>query len=352
VKKVVYLLVIALFVVSCAKELQSIAPTLSVTSTDSPLLTKTLTTTPLVISTVTETPSKHSPTTKTDTLTPDAVLLTQEAVISSCASTEREWYTKHLSTTFFKNRQWEAIVCSDSGIYTKVWNSSIELTWTVPAYPDEPIAPELSWYWKPYLWSDNRRYLYLEAACLCFIDSPWLIYSSGFGLSRLNLETGQVDIWLKPNDSGYSFDFSEGGELLALSPPDLPGTIIIRDLTSGKDRTLIFKKQYSILEYRWTPDKSRLVIFTQEYGSSQSENGFSVFVYSFDSEVLEKLVEKDNLDSSFPTEEFIEPRIYISDLTDDILFLSDIFNENNFQLNVRSGELVRVTELMTPTIIP
>ena len=182
VKKAVYLLVLALFMVSCAKEPKSIAPTLSVTSTDSPLPTKTLTYTPLVISAVTETSSKHSPTTtKTATITPDPVFLTQEAIVSSCASTEREWYTKHLSTTYYVNGQWGVTVCSDNGIYTRVTNESLNIIWEIPAAYNGSNTSELSWYWEPFLWSPDGRYSYMKPVCLCFIDSPWLIYVSVLG---------------------------------------------------------------------------------------------------------------------------------------------------------------------------
>jgi hypothetical protein len=354
-EKAVYLLVLALFVVSCAKELQSIAPTtLSVTSTDSRLPTKTLTNTPFVISAVTKIPSKRSPTaTKTATITPDPVLLTQEAAVSSCASKERTWYTKHISTTYYVNGQWAVTVCSDNGIYTRVTNESLNIIWEIPAVYSGSNTSELSWYWEPFLWSPDGRYLYMKPVCLCFIDSPWLIYASGFGLSRLDLISGQLSVWLTPSDnSWYTFAFSSNVKLFAFTPPDFYQIIKIRDLLTGEERNISFKEKYNILEYRWTPDNSKLVIFTEEYVSDPSENGFSVFVYSFKNDAIIKLVDKNNLNFTFPTEDYIEPRMAISDLTDDILFLSDIFNENNFQFNIRSGKLFRVTELMTPTVIP
>lgn len=350
-EKAVYLLVLALLVVSCAKEPQSTASTLSVTLTDSPLPTKTLTNTPLVISTATKIPTKRSPTaTKIATITPDPVLLTQEAIVSSCASTEREWYTGHLSTIYYINGQWGVTVCSDNGIYTRVTNESLNIIWEIPAVYGGSNTSELSWYWEPFLWSPDGRYLYMEPVCLCFIDSPWLIYASGFGLSQLDLISGQLSVWLAPSDNPwYAFAFSSNVKLFAFTPPDFYQIIKIRDLLTGEERSISFKEKYNILEYRWTPDNSRLVIFTEEYVSDPSENGFSVFVYSFKNDALIKLVDKNNMNFTFPTEDYIEPRMAISDLTNDVLELSTFYGENVFQINIRSGEFITMPAIVTPT---
>jgi len=341
--KAVWWIVITLLIVSCSKESQNIMPQTSVASIDSPAPTNTVFSKPLITPTISSTP--HPVPTKTLTSPPDLAYLTQEAVVSSCAATERTWYTKHLSSDYFTNRQWGAVICSDDGIYTRVTNTSLNLTWNVPSYDDGDVnTPEPSWYWVPYLWSDNDKYLYLRSVCLCFIDSPWLLYSSGFGLSRLDLETGEFGIWLKPSDFGYSFDFSNDGILFAFSLSNFPDVIKIRDLKSGNEQNLSFKKKYIILEFRWTSDNSRLVIFTEEHEDNPSESGFSVFVYSIEKGALRKLLDKNTLNSSFPTENSMGPRIYISDLTDDILTLSHVFDENTFKLNIQTGELVRINK--------
>ncbi len=185
-------------------------------------------------------------------------------------------------------------------------------------------------------------YLYLEPACLCSIDSPWLIYSSGYGLSRLNLNTGLLDVWLKPNDVGYSFEFSQDGSLFAFLHPDLLDIIKIRNLITGDEQSLAFKEKYTILEFRWSLDNSRLIIFTEEHEANSSESGFSIFVYTVRSEILRKLIDKDTLGDTFPTEDYSGPRIFISSLSENILTLSDVFGEVEFQLNIETNELIKV----------
>lgn len=342
--KVAFGILIVLLVTSCSSELQNIA-TPSTTIFSHPTLPRVPSSEPASTSTIVVSfPSA----TKALTLTPNPILLTQKAVVSSCAASERSWYTKHLSGTYFTNEQWEAVVCSDDGIYTKIWNTPLGLTWKVPLLTNDRVYEndvhiEEQWYWVPYLWSENGIYLYMKPVCLCFIDSPWLIYSSGFGLSRLDLSAGQFDIWFKPSGiTSYSFAFTEDGNIFAFSPEQLPEMIKIRDLESGNEQLLGFKDKYSILEYRFTPDNSRLVIFTEEYESDSSKSGFSVFVYYLKTEILKKLLDKNNLNFSLPTETHIEPRIFISEVTNDLLTLNDVWDENDFQLNLWTGELVQV----------
>ncbi len=262
--KVVCWVVITLLIVSCSKEPQNIIPQASVTSINSPVPTNTVFSKPLITPTISSTPRPVS--TKTPTLTPNPILLTQEAEILSCAGSEKNWFDKLIWDTYFTNGQWNAYVCKDDGVYTKISNPTDGIVWNIPALDDDQTNLGPEWYWLPYLWSDDGSYLYLTPHCLCIIDSPWLIYLSGYGLSRLNLETGQFDSWLKPSDSGYSFSFTDDGSFLAVSPGEFPAQIKVRNLISGEERNLSFGKTYFVLELDWTPDNSRLVILAQELG--------------------------------------------------------------------------------------
>jgi hypothetical protein len=347
-KKIIQWVFVMVFLVSCSANRQKDTPSPNPIDTNIPTPTNNISSKTIIPPTISNTPSLVP--TRTMMPTSNPTLLTQEAVISSCAAKERVWYTKHLSTKYTVNGQWGVVICSDNGIYTKVVNETLNILWEIPAVYDNSIPPVPTWYWKPYLWSPDGRYLYMEPICLCSIDSPWLIYASGYGLSRLNLNSGRLDVWLTPSDNPwYTFAFSDDVKLFAYTPPDFYGTIKVRNLATGEERNINFKEKYNILEYRWTPDNSRLVVFTEEYVNDPSENGFSVFVYSLKSETLIKLMDKNNLNFTFPTEEHMEPRIAISDLTNHVLKLSDVYGENEFQINIRSGELSSGLEVATPT---
>jgi hypothetical protein len=333
----------AALLISCTEELPvTITPTTMATANSSTVAASTVD-----IATFPHTASATSTEIPTETLSP--ILLTQEAMVSSCAAKEKAWYTKHLSTTYFTHENWGAVGCSDHGIYTRVSNESLDITWTLPPFDDDVTTPDPIAYWIPYLWSADGQYLYLEPIFLGYIDSPWLIYTSGFGLSRLNLGTGEFSIWIQPSIFGHSFEFTQDETLFAFSPPDFNNTIRIRDLISGKEQNISLKEKYSILHFRWTPDGSRLVILTEEFAGDASRSGFSVLVYNVTNEVLRKLLDNNNLNPSGLNENFNGPRISISDLSNEALFLSDIFQENAFELNIKTGELTQVNSSLTPT---
>src|SRR5688572_17561856 len=213
----------AALLISCCTELPAtIFPTIMVTANASTGAVSTLS-----IATIPHTTSATSTEKPTETLVP--ILLTQEAMVSSCAAKEKAWYTKHLSTTYFTHGNWGAVVCSDHGIYTKVSNEFLDITWTLAPFDDDVTTPDPIAYWKPYLWSADGKYLYLEPVFLGYIDSPWLIYASGFGLSRLSLRTGEFGVWIQPSIFGHAFEFSQDETLFAFSPPDFNNTIRIRD---------------------------------------------------------------------------------------------------------------------------
>ncbi len=328
-KKLLSLILVVLLISGCATEAQNIKPTVSTYLTITPSPSKTKTPFPTFIDT------------QIATLTSNPVFLTQEAVVATCVAPERKWFTKYLSTTYYTHGNWEAIVCSDNGAYTRVWNSFLDISWALSSYSNVSEVNEIEWYWEPYLWSLDGRYLYLTAECLCSIDSPWLLYASGFGLSRLDLGTGQLSVWLIPSASPwYTFAFTEDSNYFAFSPNELPNTIKIRELESGGEQNLSFKQKYSILQYRFTPDTSRLIVFSKEREGVQGKNGFSVFVYHTHTGMLRKVMDAEKLSSILPIEEYIEPRIFISELSDDVLYLSDIYGDYSFELNIRTGELI------------
>lgn len=334
-KKFLWIL-LALFILSCTNQNLQID---NIKTSTPHSLTSTSTSTPFV-----------TPTLLIDT--PDPIFATQQSTIESCTRPERDWFTEFIYNDYYTNGQWNAFICSDTGIYTKVSNETDNLVWIIPSFDQDLSIPGPEWYWLPYIWSNDGKYLYFKSKCFCYIDGPGYIYTNGFGLSRLSLETGQFDIWLEPSALGYSFEITQGGEFLAVDSNNLSNTIEIKDLITNTKRNLIFKEKYWILKYRFTPDNSHLVILTAEYNNDASKNGFSVFSYNIKSDYLRKLVDKNNLNNSFPTEEFYFLRIFISDLSNDILYLSDTFQENDFQIILETGEIIDMNLLITLTSTP
>lgn len=344
----VAIFLLACIVVSCSNMMQNeVTPSLSlvVTGTSLPTNTPLEETTPLPLSTPRPTRTVQP------TKTVDPFLATREAALGSCRGNPSHNIDKFISIAYASNGEWNYTICQDNGVYTKVFNDGLGIAWNIPAFDDDLNNEGPEWYWESYLWSDDGRYLYLKPKFLGFIDDPWSMYLSGYGLSRLDLNFGQLDVWLEP-DASYKFAFSSDTDLFAFTPLDLYQTIKIRNLITGEERNLNLKEKYNILKYQWTPDNSRLVIFTEKQVDDPLESAFSVFVYSLKNDILIKITEKRKVDISVSTDPHDEPRISISNLTNDVLELSNIYSEEKFQINLRSGEFISISEDATPTPTP
>lgn len=291
------------------------------------------------------------PSTQEPTQTPDPMLAIREAALESCHGNSQDNIDKYIDRGYSATRSWSATVCQDDGIYTRVTRLGKEKVYKVPALDTDANTTGPDWFWEPYLWSVDGDYLYLTPRYLGSIDSPWLIYSAGFGLVQLDLSTGARNILLEPYDGGYTFALSEDGRLFAYLT-DIPRTINILDVKTGEKRQLSFKERYRILEMRWTPDGARLMILTEELADGPAQGGFSIFEYSLERDELTKLVDKNNLSSIYSSDEFDEPRIHISNLSNEVLSLSDTLQEGYFEVNLETGEVTQTDALGTPVAAP
>ena len=101
------------------------------------------------------------------------------------------------------------------------------------------------------------------------------------------------------------------------------------------------------MEIRWTPDRANLIILTEETADDPSQSGFSIFVYNFERDDLAKLVDKNSLNSLYSSDEFEEPRVHISNLSNEILSLSDTLQDGYFEVNLQTGEVIQTDDLGT-----
>ena len=181
--------------------------------------------------------------------------------------------------------------------------------------------------------------MYLIAAYPGTIESSGMAHLSGYGLNQLELSSGARNVLLKPRAEGYTFALSEDGRLYAYLT-EIPRTISILDVKTKEKLKLSLDKEYNIVDMRWTPDGARLLILTEELAEGAIPGGFSIFEYSLEGRDLVKLVDKNNLNSLYTADRFDEPRLFISGLTNEFLFLSDRLGEAFFEVDLLSGEVV------------
>jgi hypothetical protein len=307
------------------------------------------------VSTATERPSPTltlSPTfTPEPTHTPDPVVVTRQAALDSCKGNSQDNIDQSIDRGYSATRFWSATVCQDDGIYTKVSRLGKEKVYKIPALDTDAGTAGPDWVWEPYIWSVEGDYLYLTPTYLGSIDGAGTGHRSGYGLTQLDLESGARQVLLQPLQEGYTFALSEDGRLFAYLT-DIPRTINILDVKTKEKQRLSLDRDYKILDMRWTPDGARLLILTEELGRDPSQSGFTVFEYSLEGKKLKKLVDKNNLGSLYTIDLFDEPRVFISGLTNEALFLSDILGEGYFQVNLSTGEVIQTEGLGTPIPAP
>jgi hypothetical protein len=338
-KKTLILLIASIMLVSCtAQATEPVVPISNTplsTATERPLPTLTL-----------------APTsTQEPTQTPDPALATREAALASCRGNGQDNIDKYITQAYSATRFWSAKVCQDDGVYTKVEQLGKDKVYKIPALDTNPKMAGSEVFWEPYLWSVDGNYLYLTARNAGIIESPWLFYSSGFGLTQLELDTGARNVLLQPRRDGYTFALSEDGRLFAYLT-DIPRTIDILDVKTKEKHQLSFKERYKILEMRWTPDGAKLIILTEESAEEPSQGGFSIFEYSMEGNDLVKLVEKNNLNSIYSPDPSTEPRIFISNLTNEVLSLADTQQQFFFDVDLGTGEVIPTNVLSTATATP
>jgi hypothetical protein len=274
---------------------------------------------------------------------------TQQAALESCRGNNQENIDQYIRQGYSATRFWKATVCQDDGIYTKVERLAKEKVYKIPAVDSDPETSGPDWFWEPYVWSVDGEYLYLTAAHPGSIDSSGMANLSGYGLTQLDLASGARNVLLPPRAEGYTFALSEDGRLFAYLT-EIPRTISILDVKTKEKQKLSLDKEYNILDMRWTPDGARLLILTEELAEGAVPGGFSIFEYSLEGKDLVKLVDKNNLNSLYTADRFDEPRLFISGLTNEFLFLSDRLGEAFFEVDLLSGEVVPTNDPGTPVV--
>lgn len=114
----------------------------------------------------------------------------------------------------------------------------------------------------PHFWSPDGKYLYLSIGL--YVSGP-IYYVDGWGLLRLDLESGHIVEILEPTtDHYYNFTFSPDGQYLAYIVRKYDPTILnIVDLQTGEHINFgILNKYNQAGNILWSPDQ-RMIVFEQ-----------------------------------------------------------------------------------------
>lgn len=234
------------------------------------------------------------------------------------------------------NGDWIAAICDPQNTgetITKIIKSDSSKEWTVSFAEtygkdlDERYyhGGRLLAYLAPYKWSDDGQYLYLGAHLELFGDGPNLS-STADGLLRINLSNGNVEDLITYSVGGFEFQVSPNEKYLAYTW----NNIHLVDLKSKKETQIsIPDKHFDLGFLAWSPDSKKLVFTTvKEEQWYEQDEGFTLYLYDFESRSLKKLIEDDM--------NFLSEHKWISNT----VFESENFFENNhFQYDIETDTL-------------
>lgn len=291
--KKVFVVLLIIFLVACNGQVPTAAPLFA---------------TP-VANTAKETVLSQTPTMQpTNTSVP---IFSQAAEIPSATQTALPFLDQYLQVcegaihpsfqdnALSKNGEWLAIVCDlkfNNRTSTKVFRLNGTQSWEVPFYETAGMYLKSESFpegfeggvMEPFHWTKDGNYLYLAPQIL-YLDGPWLEFVNGFGLYRLNLNTGRVSLTLRSN----VYAFSPNDRYLASISSN--GNLEILDLFTGKITAKSIKPFSLGLGYlMWVPDSEKLT-FIEALDLLWDQNGqFTLYLYDFANNNLGVLLTKDS----------------------------------------------------------
>jgi len=200
----------------------------------------------------------------------------------------------------------------------------------------------------PKFWSLDGKYLYLNAGRL--LDSPDKILGTSRGLSRLELNTGQLLVVLPAitddESTMYEFSFSPDGEYLmyTLASYSTPIVISVININSGNLINFPLPEQYLGAGWiSWSPFESKFIFNAVTNKQRGNLKKAALFIVNVDEEnIHEILVDQEHLS------------LVLEWLGKDIVYLRwydvvDFNQENQYRfLNIINGNL-SIADPPTPT---
>jgi len=175
---------------------------------------------------------------------------------------------------------WRIAYCqhpNTGGSYTKVINQVEGVTWEVP-YLDSngKNRPEGEDGGQMLIgaWSSNQKYAYFVRSFCCGGDGPGRELYNGYGLYRLNLNTGEILEIIGTT----SFSFSADGNYLARFNRDTR-KIFVENLDTEKYSSYDIYEGFDLAGmFSWSPDGSKLIFFAADQNWVELETGFAIYL--------------------------------------------------------------------------
>ena len=157
-------------------------------------------------------------------------------------------------------------------------------------------------------------------------------FVDGYGLYRLDVETGKVSTWLGYTGNAYSFAFSPDDNYLAYNSDVDSNYLHILNLEEGTSEKLMIP---DVLKWAakllWSPDSSKMAFVTMHdqwcCNDNKNMNVSSLFLYNAKTNTITQLLPGSSR-LLYPVEWISETRIMLHDYWNVIDFIFDVSAKN------------------------
>jgi hypothetical protein len=249
--------------------------------------------------------------------------------------------------------QWVVIQCLPNrgilGGYTLLANHDGSITWRI-SYETLQLPYE-----REYLWGHRAdqagKYLYLVPGNLSSPSGGYLInyiFGWGYGLYRIDLQTGQLQEVLGEVKGGYYVDLSLSSDAryVAWSSTTESNMAYIQDLEKKEVTKVELGESYKIVgAFNWSPDNRTLVFAASLHELEEGKSGISLFTLDT-KDMQPRLLFYDDQRNLVPWFNSNTSEMWLNTDTMRVASYSyetDYISEE-WELNIRTGDLIQLPQ--------
>jgi hypothetical protein len=181
--------------------------------------------------------------------------------------------------------------------YTQVIKTDFSKTWTIKHSSfDYSIIDRPDALMTPFRWTADGKYLYLYPRYYPGSSGgPEFFFLHTFinDLFRINLETGEFELFLKKDEFG-ALAFSPNDQFLIYSEQNKPNKVHIKNMETNENSQIEIQEDIvAIGAFVWYPDSTKVVFFAGYGEQKDNLSGTAIFVLTPRNLQVQKVLAKD-----------------------------------------------------------
>lgn len=196
-----------------------------------------------------------------------------------------------------KKDMWTPGVVDYSTRYTQLIKTDFSKTWTIQHSSfDYSIIDRPDALMTPFRWTADGKYLYFYPRYYPGgSGGPEFFFLRSFinDLFRINLETGEFELFLKKDEFG-ALAFSPNDQFLVYSEQEKPNVVHIKNMETNEDSQIEIQEDLvAIGAFIWYPDSTKVIFFAGYGEQRDSLASTAIFVLTPRNMQVQKVLAKD-----------------------------------------------------------